>query len=220
LHKKSQRGCCMDERKLKKTSKVMPRINFVSIKNNATRFCDSELEVARLLLLEFDDDIISYNTQPSSFFYTAYGKQKRYSPDSIIQHRLKGVYFEEVKPRNKLDKEVNIEKFKLLSQFFMNICNNELSLVSEKEIFDGDNIANLKKLYRYLSLELSENCDLLLSTLPAKTTYSALIDLCEKNGCDINDPMILLAKKHYSFDITVLLSPTTSLVKADDSIHI
>ncbi|KVX03041.1 TnsA endonuclease N-terminal domain-containing protein [Shewanella frigidimarina] len=210
----------MKERELKKTSKVMPRINFVSIKNNATRFCDSELEVARLLQLEFDDDIISYNTQPSSFFYTAYGKQNRYSPDTIIQHRVKGVYFEEVKPSSELNKEINIEKFKLLSPFFTDICGNELSLVSEKEIFNGDNIANLKRLYRYLSLELSENCDSLLSTLPVKTTFSALIDFCENNECDINDPLILLAKKHYSFDITVLLSPTTNLVKADDSIHI
>jgi|TARA_R110002050_G_scaffold76459_5_gene163244 hypothetical protein len=210
----------MKERELKKTSKVMPRINFVSIKNNATRFCDSELEVAHLLLLEFDNDIFNYNTQPGSFAYKAYGKRKRYSPDTIIEHRVKGVYFEEVKPSSELDKEINIEKFKLLSPFFMGICGNELSLVSEKEIYNGDNIANLKRLYRYLSLELSENCDSLLSTLPVKTTFSALIDFCENNECDINDPQILLAKKHYSFDITVLLSPTTNLVKADDSIHI
>ena len=99
----------MKERKLARTSKIFPRIHFCSIKNNASRFCDSELEAARLLQLEFDDDVIAYNTQPASWQYSAYGKQLRYTTDIIVEHKIKGIYFEEVKVAKKLETENSIK---------------------------------------------------------------------------------------------------------------
>lgn len=120
---------------------------FISIhkKNDSTRFCDSELEVARLLLLEFEDDVIAYNTQPASFTYLVNGKNRRYTPDLIISHKHKGVYFEEIKPKDKLGSQKNIEKFDILSKAFAAISDNGLKLVTEEQIYVGSTIANLKK---------------------------------------------------------------------------
>ncbi|WP_351018360.1 TnsA endonuclease N-terminal domain-containing protein [Shewanella sp. AC91-MNA-CIBAN-0169] len=210
----------MKERSLPRYSKILPRIQFYSIKNDSTRYCDSELEAARLLLLEFDDEVKVYNTQPSSFSYKSYGKKLRYTPDIIIGHKQKGVYFEEVKVFDKLNSPKNIDKFKILQTLFNKICEGGLSTITEKDIHDGDKIANLKKLYHYKSLALSKQCKLLMSQLPSTLTYSELIDWAELNQCHLYDPMILLANYYYSFDLTHLLNAKTILDISDGTICI
>jgi hypothetical protein len=208
------------ERNLPRHSKILPRIQFHSIKNDSTRYCDSELEAARLLLLEFDVEVISYNTQPSSFSYSAYGKTLRYTPDIIIEHKIKGVYFEEVKVFSKLNSTKNIDKFEILTKLFSTICDSELSIITENDIHDGDKIANLKKLYHYRPLLLSKQCQLLMTRLPSRLTYSELIDWAELNQCNVYDPMILLANYYYSFDLTRLLNASTILGNSNATIRI
>lgn len=80
----------MKPRKIPRHSKVMARIHFHSQKNDSTRFCDSELEVARLLLLEFEDDVIAYNTQPASFTYLVNGKIDVIRLISLFHINIKG----------------------------------------------------------------------------------------------------------------------------------
>ncbi|MGR3972280.1 Tn7 transposase TnsA N-terminal domain-containing protein [Shewanella sp. 1180_01] len=210
----------MKPRKIPRHSKVMARIHFHSQKNDSTRFCDSELEVARLLLLEFEDDVIAYNTQPASFTYLINGKNRRYTPDLIISHKHKGVYFEEIKPKDKLGSQKNIEKFDILSKAFAAISDNGLKLVTEEQIYVGSTIANLKKLYHYRSLTLSEQCQQVMQELPARITYCGLISWAESHQCHVYDPMILLANRCYTFDLTCMLSPLTHLERSYGSTNL
>ncbi|MGI2175473.1 TnsA endonuclease N-terminal domain-containing protein [Shewanella ulleungensis] len=201
----------MRERKLARTSKIMPRIHFCSIKNDASRFCDSELEAARLLQLEFDDDVIAYNTQPASWQYSAYGKQLRYTTDIIVEHKIKGIYFEEVKVAKQLEIEKLSKKFKILKALFYKHYQCSLDIITEEDIYIGDNIINLTKLYRFKKENISDACISLLNKLPSKISYAELIEFMKINNCAIYDPLALIAKKIYQFDIHTLLNPSTTL---------
>lgn len=206
----------MKERKLPRHSKILPRIHFCSIKNDASRFCDSELEVARLLQLEFDDDVTAYNTQPQSFSYLSDNRLKRYTPDNIILKRDNSINFEEVKELSKARNDKNERKFATLKNLFLNSCGHELNIVTDDEIQHQYRIANYKKMYPFLAFDLSENCRKQLVDLPNSLTYSQLIDIAENNNWHAYDPLIVLANKIYNYDLAILLGPDTRLEKNDD----
>jgi hypothetical protein len=62
----------MPTKNLDKYSQVKPSIAFPSKKNQRQMFCESRVEVGRLLELEFDP-VKRYVTQPDSYSYTLMG---------------------------------------------------------------------------------------------------------------------------------------------------
>lgn len=72
---------------------------FYSLKNQCHCWCESMLERDALLLMEFDDDIVAYKTQPISIQYKdLQGNVRRYTPDYLFKRKSDGAFgFREVK---------------------------------------------------------------------------------------------------------------------------
>ncbi|MDO6620148.1 Tn7 transposase TnsA N-terminal domain-containing protein [Shewanella sp. 6_MG-2023] len=207
----------MKQRKLNRYSKVLSRIHFHSKKNDSIRYCDSELEAERLLMLEFDKNVVAYNTQPHSFSYTVNKKVYRYTPDIIISHKQKGIYFEEVKPLSKLENDKNRNKFNLLKMLFWDGLGMVLETVTDEDIHHVYTIANYKKLYGFYGLKPTVKCQESLAELPKILSYSELVEFATKNNWHLCDAIILIANQFYTFELSLLLNPNTKLIKQNDS---
>ncbi|WP_418358868.1 Tn7 transposase TnsA N-terminal domain-containing protein [Shewanella basaltis] len=207
----------MKQRKLNRHSKVLSRIHFHSKKNDSIRYCDSELEAERLLMLEFDKNVVAYNTQPQSFSYSVNKKKYRYTPDLIISHKQKGIYFEEVKPLSKLENEKNKDKFNILKMLFLDGLGMILETVTDEDIQLEYTIANYKKLYGFYGFTPSIKCQESLAVLPNSLTYSDLVEFATKNNWHLCDAISLIANQFYTFELSLLLNPNTKLIKNNDS---
>lgn len=137
----------MLRRELERTSPVKCITTFPSVKCKRAFFCESKLEVDALLWLEFDDTISHYETQPTTYEYEMYERLRRYTPDLRV-HRGDISYLVEIKPERQCLKPLLVEKHAVLKHFFA-ARRERFELMTDKDIYVGNAIANFRLLYPY-----------------------------------------------------------------------
>ena len=121
--------------------------NFSSCKMRTSVCYNSLVQKDFMYWLEFDPDVLSYNTPAISFDYYSNGKQKCYAPDFQVVRRQKKQIIE-VKPQ----KVIESDKYQRLYQFLSDICNETgwtFVALTESEVQREPILSNIKLLYRY-----------------------------------------------------------------------
>ncbi len=120
---------------------------FPSIKNNSMSWWESQLERDYHYLIEFDPDVVSYETQSLKIEYFADGKIHRYTPDfRVIRSNKKQIV--EVKDEKKARKEEYVTLFGKVRP----ICEREgyqFVVVTDKDIRVQPRLNNVKLIYKY-----------------------------------------------------------------------
>lgn len=128
---------------------------FPSHKNKRNIFYESLLERDFCLLLEFNDDVISYEEQPFKIYYQRSNSTYKYTPDVLVQYnpilnKLPCVF--EVKMSNEIkEKKVFFEeKFNQIEKY-INVNDLNFKMFTELDI-DKIYLENAMFLYRYKDL--------------------------------------------------------------------
>lgn len=203
-------------------SKVLPKgmwsksiHYFYSLKNQSYCWCESMLERDALLVMEFDDDIERYKTQPISMQYkNALGKVCRYTPDSLFKRKSSGEFvFREVKMSNRVNEDLKV-KIALINRQIMRSYASRLEIITDGEIRVGKRIDNLKLLYSYRRVDVNQPDAMeVMKALPQELCYGDLIDCAKRLGARDVTPLALLAHGYLSFDTTSPLVSSTRIIK-------
>jgi hypothetical protein len=149
--KKPEFGVLHGVRILRKGRPNKRIIKFFSRKNNAHIPCESRLEAARALQLEFDSNVTSYRSQPLRIFTP----DTHYVPDFLIK-RNDGLYeFNEVKPRAKLISDVVMQRLDSIAEYVRQF-GVELYTVDETTLNKEPDRHNREYLYRHVRCDFSE----------------------------------------------------------------
>ena len=172
-------------------------------------WCESNNERNRLLMLEFDENVISYSTQTETF--DVYGIE--YSPDILVHTKRNGDYYEEVKGDYYLEKHGFEERFKLQVKCVKALSGLPLHLVKESEI-EKTPLRTLNRLNKYLRQDI--NKDIEIKELPTKPIlFSQLQDIIfSKFNADIGDVWTLFSHSVFTFDLKNELTPDTLVWRA------
>ena len=128
----------MNVRKIKK-SHISVAGYFSSYKNKRQINFESKLEHDFYLLLEFDEQVKSYQEQPFNIYYTYQDKKRRYTPDTLVNYIDDTQKVFEVKPIFKIQNDIELqEKIELQKQKIKEEKNLELSIFTD---------ANINKIY-------------------------------------------------------------------------
>jgi hypothetical protein len=197
-------------RKLPHTSRILRLSGFSSLKNHARMYCESAMEGHALLLCEFDDSILRYTTQPFSITYTLRNRKSRYTPD-ILMKLTNGVYQSvEVKPFDKLQSKKNLHKFQVLQALFPKDVGHELTLLSDRDIYVGDQLNNYQSLYPYRRQPLTVEENKVFLSLPLMLTFKELSDF---SSSSFVTAMRLVAHSCFTWDVFSPLSQSSMLKK-------
>lgn len=106
-----------------------------SLKSRSMNYMESILEDDICLLLDFDQTVETFVTQPVSFFYKdTRGYWRRYTPDLLIK-RNSGVYeFAEIKPKYKALKPEFVIKHEVHKRVIAEQTGKDLLLLTEPEL--------------------------------------------------------------------------------------
>lgn len=122
-------------------------IFFHSIKSGGVLVpCEGDLEYRNALKMEYESSIESYWLQPCKIELGSSG----YTPDVYIEYRSGVQAFREVKPSGKLKDPEIYEKLLLANAFFLN-RGYSFEVVTENNLWDGNQLANLAHIYGCLS---------------------------------------------------------------------
>ena len=147
--------------------------NFSSCKMGTSLWYGSLLQKDFMYWLEFDPDVLSYNTPAISFDYHNNGKLKHYVPDFQVVRRQKKQIIDV-----KSQKVIESDKYRRLYQLLSDICEETgwtFIAVTELEIRREPILSNIKLLYRYaredFSIDEYRNClEIIKATLPVSLT--------------------------------------------------
>ncbi|WP_068792297.1 TnsA endonuclease N-terminal domain-containing protein [Brevibacillus laterosporus] len=123
-----------------------------SLKLESSTDWESSLERDYIKLLEFDQDIISYEHQPLVINYSNQGKAARYFPDFKIITKQHGTILIEVKPEKFINLEENRIKF-AVGRMFCQKQGWEFQVKTELHIRPGFLQKNLTRL-----IKLQKSC--------------------------------------------------------------
>jgi inactivated superfamily I helicase len=161
----------MYNRNLRKPSPNKNIYKFVSRKNRSTIMCESGLEFDACFHLEFSPFIALFESQPTGIEYQADNKVRRYTPDFKIVKDTGEIEYIEIKPERIHSNQKFREEFEAKRAAY-NTLGYKLILVSEKQIRNGNLLANLKVLHRYASSSLSELHKLVLNHIKSAKSLS------------------------------------------------
>jgi hypothetical protein len=134
---------------------------FFSHKNNKLLDFESQLEKKYFLLLEFDENVISYEPQPL--------KVERYIPDVLAYRKDDIALLVEVKYSNEAfnpDEKLK-RKFETLTNYAIN-NNLEFKIFTEKEIIEPY-FSNITLIYNYANINTSEEIkNQIINLIPSK----------------------------------------------------
>jgi hypothetical protein len=181
---------------------------FSSLKMQTGIWYESLIERDYMYLLETDPDVLSYHSQPLSIFYTFNHRQRRYTPDFLVEGRHKKLLVE-VKPASKVNSDKNLSLFRAIAP----ICEEkgwEFVVVTDAMIRVQPQLNNLKLIYKYAGEPLSINntldCYQYFQRQVSTSIKTALLDLAPKQ-ISIN---ILLKLIFLGFLKTDLKQPISS----------
>ena len=144
----------MPERKIPKNYRSVTG-TFPSHKNKRNIFYESLLERDFCLLLEFNDDVISYEEQPFRLYYKSANSKKRYTPDVLVHYKpslnkIPCVFEVKMSDEIKEKKVFFEEKFNQIEKY-ININDLNFKIFTELDI-DKVYLENAMFLYRYKDL--------------------------------------------------------------------
>lgn len=125
---------------------------FPSLKLNAIVVTRSPVENDYVFLLETDNGVIRYRSQPGPIFFSFESKRHRYTPDFLVFRRTK-IQLIEVKPEGRLAESWNSVLFEMASR----ACRErecEFIVITDKMIRRQPRLDNLKLLYKYARTSL------------------------------------------------------------------
>ena len=179
-------------------------------------YCEGTLEPLALFLMEFDDTVVSYTTQPFSIFYQLNGRKTRYSPD-ILAKSIDGIFESiEVKPLNKLLQPKNVYKFNILSDLFPREVGHKLKVLTDEDINKGHRIANYQQLYPYRQEKLLVTDHEIITASPKSLTFDELVKLYSPfSESHFGSAMRLVAHGFFEWNEFERLCGSTLLIKKD-----
>lgn len=121
---------------------------FSSYKIQASQWYESLIERDYMYLLECDPDVAKYQSQPLTIVYNLGTKQRRYTPDFLVE-RTNRKQIIEVKPASKVLDEKNQTLWKCVAPIF-NSYGWEFIVVTDEMIRVQPLLSNLKLLYKYV----------------------------------------------------------------------
>lgn len=188
---------------------------FYSLKNQAHSWCESKLEWDALLLLEFDDEVESYKSQPMSIKYkNSLDEICRYTPDYLFKRKANGKFvFREVKMSKRVDDALK-EKVALINHRINKSYNANLEIITSDEIRVGCRIDNLNMLYSYKRVQINPaDIGVIINRMPREFSYEELIDSTKKAGAKNVMPLSLLAHGYLHFETSSPLTSSTRINK-------
>lgn len=154
----------MPRKNLDKYSLVKHTFNFYSKKNSDLMYCESHAEKGALLELEYDPQVLRYQTQPQSYEYRVKGRKRRYTPDILVKTVSNTFRYEEVKTKQGSEDLKFQEKFDRLKILFRDRIRVPLHLHVSDAAHRNARIGNLWYLYIHLDYPLTpREMDLLRS---------------------------------------------------------
>lgn len=139
----------MSTRKIKK-SYISCTGYFASYKNKIQIAFESVLERDFYMLLEFDENVISYSEQPITINYEYKdGSKRRYTPDSLVTYKDGTERYYEVKYINEIRNDSELrEKLDFLKLYFYDEHTLRFDIFTDEEI-GKIYLNNLKFLYKF-----------------------------------------------------------------------
>ncbi|MFX4238770.1 Tn7 transposase TnsA N-terminal domain-containing protein [Aliarcobacter butzleri] len=139
----------MSTRKIKK-SYISCTGYFASYKNKIQIAFESVLERDFYMLLEFDENVISYAEQPITINYEYKdGSKRRYTPDCLITYKDGTGRYYEVKYINEIRNDSELrEKLNFLKSYFYDEHTLKFDIFTDEDI-DKIYLDNLKFLYKF-----------------------------------------------------------------------
>ena len=171
---------------------------FYSYKNQRSLSYESLLEKRCFLMLEFNNEVISYEEQPV--------KIENYVPDILVQRKDLPPLLIEVKYSKDIEK--NDDKLQLKFQSIENYCKekkSEFMIFTEKDVTEPY-FSNISLLYRYIRRNPNE--EILKYVRHCGETD---IDTLLKEGYSTADIYALLAQGKLSANLYNELSPITKV---------
>lgn len=140
-------------RNLRKASPVKNVSKFASAKMNNTIMCESPLEYDACFHHEYNEDVISFASQPEGFYYQFEGKSLPYTPDALIHYKDGTSQYLEYKPKSKTLNSDFKARFSARREAAKKL-GIELVLVTETQIRVAPYLDNLHLLHRYTGIQL------------------------------------------------------------------
>ena len=139
----------MSARKIKK-SYISCTGYFASYKNKTQIAFESVLERDFYMLLEFDDNVVSYAEQPITINYEYKdGSKRRYTPDCVVSYKDRSERYFEVKYASEIRNDLELkEKLDFLKEYFYDENNLYFDIFTDEEI-GKIYMENLKFLYKF-----------------------------------------------------------------------
>lgn len=139
----------MSVRKIKK-SYISCTGYFASYKNKSQVAFESVMERDLFMILEFDNDVISYEEQPMQIKYPFDNNVlRRYTPDVLVTYKDNTQKLIEVKYASEVDNNKELKKkFDVIKEYFLNEYDLNFELFTDKDI-DKQYLDNLKFLYKF-----------------------------------------------------------------------
>lgn len=139
-------------RNLRKASPVKNVYKFASVKMNDTIMCEGSLEYDACFHHEYNEDVLSFVSQPEGFYYQLDGKSLPYTPDALIHYKDGMSQYLEYKPKRKtLNSDFKV-RFTARREAAKKL-GIELVLVTEAQIRVFPYLDNLILLHRYTGIQ-------------------------------------------------------------------
>lgn len=182
-------------------------INFYSAKNGCHIWCESFLERNYALMLEYDESVRQYASQPESF--SVFGR--RYSPDFLVEYVSGYAEYVEVKHTRYMDDEF-FDRQQLRKQVIHQVTQLELLLVSELDI-DPVEIENYDLLMGYKALDVSHILSE-ITKISKKVKLSRLETLVSSlSGGSQALAWALVSQQYFYFDTSKPFNAETTLMR-------
>ena len=174
---------------------------FASYKMRKSVAYESLLECDYLWLLDFAEDVSSFEEQPLTIPYTHEGKARRYTPDFHVRQADRD-YLVECKPRALVDTDDNRRKF-AAAETWCAAHGYQFRVMTEREIRTGCRLENVKFLSQFarqsVPPEMRARVLSTLEALPPPTTLGGLAAaLAPENAADTLFPAILHLAYHHA----------------------
>lgn len=126
---------------------------FPSQKSDVPVWWEYRLERDYVFLLEFDPEVVTFESQPFRIRFEHDGKVRRYSTDFRVVRKT-GTTFVEVKPEEKLEKYEPL--FRAVRPIFREGMKCEFEVVTDRTIRVQPRLDNVKLLHRYARTEIDD----------------------------------------------------------------
>ncbi len=213
LDLENNKGVIQGGRKISKGLVNKRVIYYPSLKNKGLLPCESSLEAENCSLMEFNNDIIAFRTQP---FTVKIHNNKTYTPDSVQINKDNSIVVTEVKFSGALESESLIEKLSKIRQLFASQSIG-FQVITEKVLNKMPGNYNRKFLYRASHLYFNPiQIETVLNWVPPEKSHYKLKSLrlnCCSEGINPLIPEWLIIKGLILFDVNKQLNEDTYIWK-------